>query len=125
MVLGIGGGGTSMSGVVVKVSGETVTTSVPTNVIINNSGNPLLLNDSSGGVSLWSGVVRSVVVIAPTTNSGDVYIGGSVAGQMPYSGQGLPLSPGASVTIEINQLGHIKCVGTVSGFSRLAYLAKA
>lgn len=131
MALGIGGGGTSMSGVVVKISGETVNlasgASVITNaantVVINNSGNPLVLTDLSGGVSLWSGVVKTVTLKAPSANSGDVYIGGHENGQMPYSGQGLPLEPGDVVVITINQLGHVKCMGVVSGFTRLAYLA--
>jgi hypothetical protein len=95
----------------------------PTSIIINNSGNPLILNNNSGGVNLWSGVAKSVVLKALSTNSGDAYIGGYVAGQMPYSGCGLVLSPSDAVVIDIEELGYVHCFGIASGWIKISYLA--
>jgi len=121
-------GTVAVSGLVGVQSGEVHVVSgyvdilTPTAVSINNSGNPLLLDDRSGGIPLWSGAIKSVVVKAPSSNSGDVYVGGYGAGQMPYSGQGLPLAAGEAVVIDIVELGYIKCMATISGFNRVAYL---
>jgi hypothetical protein len=107
---------------IAKVSGEIVDLAIPTSIKILNSGNPLLLNDNSGGVNLLSGSVYSVTVKALASNSGDVYVGGSAAANYPFSGQGFLLSPGEAISLDTDDMGRVKCVCTVSGWCKVTYL---
>jgi hypothetical protein len=105
----------------VFVSGD-VGITTPTSLLINNSGNPLLLDSNSGGLCLCSGAIKSVVVKALAKNSGDVYVGGYTAGQMPYSGCGLVLAPGEAIIIDVKELGYVKCFAALSGWEYVSYL---
>lgn len=109
-----------VSGEVVKISGETIIAKIsgeagytPTLIF---TGARQQLNDLSGGAALQSGIVMSVVVKAPATNSGDVYIGGNTGGNMPYSGYGLLLSPADSLAVDIDNPNKLKAMGAVSGY---------
>lgn len=117
-------GGYYASGVGVTMQSGTgiVDLIVPTTPIINNSGNPLLLDNNSGGVCLWSASVVSVTVKALASNSGDVYLGGSTAGQMPYSGQGFVLSPSEAINIDVDNTGKVKAICVLSGWGRVSYM---
>ena len=93
-----------------------VAVAVPTSGLnINNSGNPLQLTDASGGAILWSALVYSVTLKCLTSNVGDIYVGGHLAGQMPYSGQGFVLSPGEIITLDVPQIGFIRACAALSG----------
>jgi len=119
-ILGVSGMVSVLSGKIYIMSGFVDIVS-PTSVIINNSGNPLVLSTNSGGVCLWSGAIKSLVVKAHNLNSGDVYIGGYVAGQRPYSGCGMMLAAGEAININISQLGYIKAMAAISG-DRVCYI---
>jgi hypothetical protein len=101
--------------------GDALQLSVPDTVDIGSfiSGasltNPMPLEDISGGLPLHSGQVRSVVVKSLSTNSGDLYIGGHNADQMPTSGYGLLLEAGEAVTLDIQQVGYVKAFAECSG----------
>jgi len=109
-----------------EISGQFVTADVtaPSNILINyaQSGNPLKLGSQSGGMCLNSGAIKSVIVKAPATNSGDVWLGGYAAGHMPVSGNGLLLTPSEAVVLDIKELGYVKALGTVSGYVYVSYL---
>ena len=105
-----------MSGqVIAKTSGEAQYT--PT----QGKSNPLLVIGSiSGGVRLTSGACLTVMVSSLPKNSGDIYIGYSTSGQMPYSGYGFALEPGAGTAIDIINQGLVKGYAQVSG-DKLTY----
>jgi len=71
--------------------------------------------NESGGISLTSGEVISVTVKALTGNSGDIYVGFSTSGQLPYSGYGFLLDATESWSIAIDQMSKIKVFAWVSG----------
>jgi len=109
------------SGLAVTVeSGIQIIVDIPNEVIIHNSGNPLVVGAISGGVNILSGAIDSVVVKAVTSNSGDIYLGGD--NDKPFSGQGMLLEAGEAVTINIVELGLIRACAEVSG-DRITYLA--
>jgi len=110
-----------LSGQIHILSGE-IDIIPPTTITINASGNPLSLDARSGGIPLWSGAGKSIVLKAVAANSGDIYVGGYIAGQMPFSGQGLPLAASEAVVVDIEQIGYVKAMATQSG-DRIAYLA--
>jgi hypothetical protein len=41
---------------------------------------------------------------------------------MPFSGAGLVLAPGEAVTIDIKEIGYVRCFGHISGFDYISYL---
>lgn len=100
-----------MSGQVTMASGAVI--SVPTAVVIPTSGDPLVVGAISGGINLLSGAVVGVVVKAPSTNSGVIYVGG--VSNQPYSGCGFILAQGDALDIAINNMGHVKCFAVISG----------
>jgi hypothetical protein len=74
-----------------------------------------LTSSVSGGVCLWSAACYSVTIKALSNNSGHLYIGGSAAGQMPYSGVGFQLAAGEIITLDIPNTGYVKVCPTSSG----------
>jgi hypothetical protein len=105
-----------MSGqLIAKVSGEIVDIAVPTSIKILNSGNPMAVTAASGGQSLLSASCVSVTVKALSKNTGDIYVGGSAAGNMPYSGQGFCLEAGEAVNFDIDNTGKVWVCAVVSG----------
>jgi len=98
--------------VISRISGETVTVAPPIRV---RTGYVTEIGSISGGVGVAAGQVQSVVIKALSSNSGDIYIGGNLEGDMPFSGYGLLLEPGESVNLDINELGVLRAYATVSG----------
>ncbi|KKN87077.1 hypothetical protein LCGC14_0263470 [marine sediment metagenome] len=94
---------------VVKVSGETVSIEVPGAVI---TGALLAVPSGSGGTIVTSGAVKSAII---KSLSGDVFVGGSVATQMPYSGFGFLLAYGEAVSLDIDNFGRARVVANISG----------
>uniref|UniRef100_A0A6M3JMF3 Uncharacterized protein n=1 Tax=viral metagenome TaxID=1070528 RepID=A0A6M3JMF3_9ZZZZ len=101
--------------VLVKTSGE-----APYTPAQGKSNLLLAVGSISGGIALASGACLTVTVIAPSKNSGDIYMGYSTSGQLPYSGYGAMLEPGASVSIPIANQGLVKGFAQVSG-DKLSY----
>ena len=114
VIINSGVGVTVQSGVIL-VSGLQI--AVPlSGVIINNSGNPLQMSSGlSGGYILWSGAVNTITVKAPINNVGPIYVGGHIAGQMPYSGVGYIMAAGDIVCLNIPNIGYIRVVNALSG----------
>jgi len=98
--------------VISKVSGETVAIETPTRL---RTGYIKEVSSVSGGVSIAAGSVKSVVIKALPSNSGDIYVGGNLDGDMPFSGYGLVLGAGESVNLDINNLSVLRVYATVSG----------
>jgi hypothetical protein len=108
------------SGVVhAHISGGTLIVEVPT--VIRTGSMHKDLTGISGGVELSSGVVKSVILKCANDNSGFVLIGGSGAGQNPYSGYGLALERGDGVGLDISNFNEIYVMSTVSGFDDLTF----
>jgi len=102
-----------------SVSGQPVDIIVPTDIITNAV---TTVGSISGGTILTSADCISVTVKALSTNSGDIYIGGYTAGNMPYSGYGLLLEPGEAINIDIDNIGKIHAFAEVSG-DKVTYIA--
>ena len=102
-----------------SVSGQPVDIIVPTDIITNLV---TTVGSISGGTILTSADCISVTVKALSTNSGDIYIGGYTAGNMPYSGYGLLLEPGEAINIDIDNIGKIHAFAEVSG-DKVTYIA--
>ena len=66
----------------------------------------------SGGTIITSGAVKAATVKAL---SGDIYVGGSVAEDMPYSGHGFLLSQGEAWSLDIDNFGRIRVFPVISG----------
>jgi len=81
----------------------------------------LPLTSNSGGIILTSAAVQGVVIKSIVTNSGDVYIGGAIAGVRPYSNYGYLLSVGETVSMEIDQVGRLAAFAQVSG-DKISYM---
>jgi len=96
----------------VLVSGETVYTAPPTG---GKVGSLTRVTAASGGTVFTSGAVESVTVKALPSNTGDIYIGFSLADHMPYSGTGYVLNGGESWSFAINDFGMVRVCATVSG----------
>jgi len=116
--------GVQVSGAVIvsgdlTVSGQPVDIIVPTDIITNSIAT---VGAISGGVILTSADCISVIVKALSTNSGDIYIGGYTAGNMPFSGYGLLLEAGDAINIDIDNVGKIHAFATVSG-DKVTYIA--
>ena len=73
-----------------------------------------VIPSTSGGVKLSSGETKAVIIKAPSTNSGIIYVGAS-SGDTPYSGYGYILEAGDKETFEIDNLNKINVFATVSG----------
>ena len=94
-----------------KISGETVKTAVPSSL---NHGRVVISGTNLSGASpviLGSAEIRTVLVKAESANSGTVYIGDVNVS----SDKGYPLSPGESVSINIDNLNKIGLVSEVDG----------
>jgi hypothetical protein len=101
----------NLSGIaVITGSGAGVQPHVPTAGRIR-----ALLNvtDASGGVLLNSGDVKSVLVVALSRNSGDLFVGFS--NERPYSGYGILLQAGQSLPIDIDNMNKLAVVANESG----------
>ena len=116
-------GAVQVSGeVIANISGQPVDITIPTDIIINAGSNPLAVTSQSGGTILTSADCISVTVKALSENSGDIYVGGYTAGNMPYSGAGLLLAPGEAVNIDIDNTGKVHVFAAVSG-DKVTYIA--
>ena len=78
-------------------------------------GSLVTVPSTSGGITLGTQAINSLTIKSLSKNSGDIYIGGSKAGNMPYSGYGLLLEPGEAINLDIYNLSAIKIYATVSG----------
>ena len=67
----------------------------------------------SGGVQLLSGAIISLVIAAPSNNSGDLYMG--YTDYRPYSGYGFLLEPGVGVSVDIDNPNVAFFFAEVSG----------
>jgi hypothetical protein len=103
---------TSVSGNVIQISGQAVGIPSTTTILTDNE---LSVTSASGGVSLSSGLVSSLVMIASDFNSGNIYVGGSGGTTFPYVGHGLALRPGRSVSLNINNMAIPHLCAVVSG----------
>lgn len=112
---------TDGAGRLIIASGVGVLTQTPQSIYINAPSNPQVIGATSGGDILTSGRITSITVKALSTNSGDLYVGGHIAGHRPYSGVGYPLAPGNNVTINIQEIGYVRIFAEVSG-DLVAYL---
>jgi len=123
-----------VSGEAVKISGETILTSVSGNVLtVLQSGAPMvrvsgtvdivtptevktgllrIVTAASGGAVLHSGAIKSATVKAVTL-SGDIYVGGAT--NRPYSGFGMVLKDGEAVNLDIDDFSKIYVFATISG----------
>jgi hypothetical protein len=115
-----------VSGEVVRVSGEAVMISgqvvdLKTPTAIKTSG-LFLVTAASGGASLPSGAIVSVTVKALSTNSGNIFVGGST--HLPYSGFGFLLEAGEAVNLDVDNFGNVWVCATVSG-DKVTYLGIA
>lgn len=106
-------GAVQVSGeVTANISGQPVDIVIPTDIITDAV---TMVASTSGGTVLTSADCISVTVKALSANSGDIYVGGYTAGNMPYSGYGLLLEPGEAINIDIDNVGKIHVYATVSG----------
>jgi len=109
VVTNISGQAVKVSGetVVAKISGQTVETTIPSTVRHGRVVVP------SAVIDLSSGVIRSVVVKANTSNVGIIYMGGdsSISGGVT----GLELEAGESIPIDIDNLNKVKLYASNSG----------
>ena len=103
-------------------SGTVVQVDAPGSVLAQVSNNPMTVGALSGGVNLISATCVSVTVKALSINSGDIYVGGGVAGHMPYSGQGFLLEPGEAINIDVDNMGLVRSFAEVSA-DRVTFLA--
>lgn len=63
-----------------------------------------------------SGAAQSAYIKAPTTNSGIVYIGFDMSGEMPVSGTGIIMEKGDRIgPISISDFAILRAMSTVSG----------
>jgi len=116
-------GAVQVSGeVTAYISGQPVDITIPTDIVINAGANPLAVASLSGGTILTSADCISVTVKALSENSGDIYVGGYTAGNMPYSGAGLLLAPGEAVNIDIDNTGKVHVFAAISG-DKVTYIA--
>lgn len=81
----------------------------PTSVLTRDI---LLVTDDSGGMALVSGLVKSMTL---KSLSGDVFVGGTAAGDMPYSGHGFLLAAGEAWSLDIDNFSRVKVCANVSG----------
>jgi len=105
-----------ISGDVVQISGQVVDFKAPTT--IKTSG-LFTVTGASGGANLYSGAVVSVTVKALSSNSGDIYVGGST--HKPYSGYGFLLEPGEAINVDVDNFGEVWVFAAVSG-DKVTYL---
>ena len=114
---------TSMSGnIFTLASGANVTLASYSSGVVTGAGNPLLLNSNSGGSILTSAAVKTVTLKALLSNSGDIYVGGHVAGNMPYSGVGFVLSAGEMIPLDVPNVGYVRVMGAISGYSKVSWV---
>jgi len=99
----------------VKISGEYVDIIVPTAV---KTGAILTPTADSGGTIVTSGAVKSATF---KSLSGDVYIGGAVAGDMPYSGFGFLLAAGEAWSVDIDNFGRARICAPVNSGDWVTY----
>ena len=116
---------------VVKISGEFVeivsgqTVQLPATQVVKTSGEAgytpsggftaatTTVGAISGGVQLLSGAIISLVIAAPSNNSGDLYMG--YTDYRPYSGYGFLLEPGVGVSVDIDNPNAAFFFAEVSG----------
>ncbi|MDP2665182.1 MAG: hypothetical protein Q8P23_00840 [bacterium] len=72
----------------------------------------LVTTGASGGATLLSGDVHSVTVKAL---SGIVYVGGTAAGDLPFSGQGFLLGNGEAVSMDVDNFNRVSVCAVTSG----------
>jgi hypothetical protein len=102
-----------MSGVNARISGiGVVIDSNPSSGIRARA--ILKVHNLSGGVALVSGIIHSVTL---KSLSGAIYVGGTGAIDMPYSGYGLLLGGGEAVTFDVGNFNLVKVMAAVSGDS--------
>lgn len=85
------------------------------------AGSAAVANAVSGG-ALDSLRIDSVVIQAPTSNTNPVFIGTEANSATPLVSGGFSLTPGAAVTLDIQDLSMI-WAGAAAAGERLHYLA--
>lgn len=114
-----------LSGLFVNISGDPVSffsgsnivqQTVPTNIQIGFSGTAIQsgVPSLSGGTALQSAACISVTLRNSSGND-TMYVGGSVAGNQPFSGRGFQLGGGDSLTLPITNANKISVFAATSG----------
>ena len=91
------------------ISGESVDIIAGTAV---KTGTLLVATGASGGNAFAAKVCKSATV---KSLSGDVWVGGTAVGDMPYSGYGFLLAAGEAVSLDIDNFSDIKGCANISG----------
>ena len=117
-------------GVVTSISGQAVFVSGTVNVI---SGTVSIMppsvihtraitrfSDVSGGTTLASGGIQSLSL---RSLDGDIYVGGTLGIDMPYSGYGMLVQQGDALTIDIQNFNLVAICASISGY-RVSYMGQ-
>jgi len=115
--VGSGIGVTVNSGINVIISGQPITIAAPSIIRARLS---MKVTDLSGGVTLASGGVTSVSL---RSLDGDLWVGGSQGIEFPYSGYGMIMQQGDSLSIDAQNFNQISVVAIISGY-RVAYIGQ-
>jgi hypothetical protein len=94
------------------ISGQAIQIPSPTVILTDNI---LAVTSASGGVPLSSGLVVSLVMTASNFNTGIIYVGGSGGTFFPYPGHGYELSPGKSLSMDMNNMATPHLCAVISG----------
>ena len=116
VITSISGQAVFISGSVTLVSGV-VSLSVPSIIRARLS---MKVTDLSGGATLASG---GVVAVSLRSLDGDLWVGGSTGIEYPYSGYGMLMQQGDSLSFDVQNFNQISVVATVSGY-RVAYVGQ-
>lgn len=90
---------------------------VPPAVTAVRARGQFLVTANSGGEALTSGVVTATII---RSLDGDIYVGGRDNIEMPYSGYGLLVQQGDTLSMPVNNFNLIKVCAAVSG-NRIFY----
>jgi hypothetical protein len=109
---------------------ESSTTGQPGMVVVNPDGSPVFTPGAAAGIAdnrkvvaaagtrealASSTVCKKVLICAETDNTGVIVVGGSTVVATLATRKGIPLSPGDSVEISIDNLADVYIDSTVSG----------
>lgn len=108
-----------VSGTQVGLSGLAVTT-YPTPASVVRTRGILLITDASGGQTLASGGIISLSV---RSLDGDIYAGGSVGIEYPYSGYGMLMQQGDTLSLDVGNFNLVSVCASVSGY-RVSYIGQ-
>jgi hypothetical protein len=99
---------------VIIQSGIYIVSPPPTTVLART---PVPINSNSGGTTLTSGQTVEVLI---KSLDGDIYIGSPVGSNMPYSGCGILIQQGDTITFPIGNFGFVSLFAATSG-NRVSY----